>query len=76
MGGYVVRGNRTVMQMKSLRDLPDMSYGSSRQWKQLCEYSCFTVLKLNLSKQRMLSPKIFISVQEAKESDIRKSTAN
>ena len=30
-GGNVVRGNRTVMQMKSLRDHPDMSYGSNRQ---------------------------------------------
>ena len=36
-GGNVVRGNQTVMQMKSLRDHPDMSYGSSKQWKQLCE---------------------------------------
>ena len=36
-GGNVVRGNRTVMQMKSLRDHPDMSYGSKKQWNQLCE---------------------------------------
>ena len=36
-GGNVVRGNRTVMQMKSLRDYPDMSYGSNKQWNQLCE---------------------------------------
>ena len=36
-GGNVVRGNRPVMQMESLRDHPDMSYGSSEQWKQLCE---------------------------------------
>ena len=36
-GGNVVRGNRTVMQMKSLRDHPDMSYGSHKQWNQLCE---------------------------------------
>ena len=36
-GGNVVRGNRTVMQMKSLRDHPDMSYGSNKQWNQLCE---------------------------------------
>ena len=35
-----------------------------------------TVLELNYRKQRMLFPKIFISVQEAKESDIRKFTAN
>ena len=31
-GGNVVRGDRTVMQMKSLRDHPDMSYGSNKQW--------------------------------------------
>ena len=36
-GGNVVRGNRMVMQMKSLRDHPDMSYGSNKQWNQLCE---------------------------------------
>ena len=36
-GGNVVRGNRTVMQMKYLRDHPDMSYGSNKQWNQLCE---------------------------------------
>ena len=36
-GGNVIRGNRTVMQMKSLRDHPDMSYGSHKQWNQLCE---------------------------------------
>ena len=36
----------------------------------------FTVLELNISKQRMLFPKIFISVQEGKESDVRKFTAN
>ena len=29
-----------------------------------------TVLELSLGKQRMLFPKIFISVQEAKESDV------
>ena len=40
-GGNVVRGDRTVMQMKSLRDHPDISYGSSKQWKQLCEKYCF-----------------------------------
>ena len=39
--GNVVRGDRTVMQMKSLGDHPDMSYGSSKQWKQLCEKYCF-----------------------------------
>ena len=32
----------------------------------------FTVLELNISKH----PKIIISVQEAKESDVRKFTAN
>ena len=37
MGGNVVRGNQTVMQMKSLRDHRDMSYGSNKQWNQLCE---------------------------------------
>ena len=36
-GGNVVRGDRTVMQTKSLRDHPDMSYGSNKQWNQLCE---------------------------------------
>ena len=36
----------------------------------------FTILELNISKQRMLFPKIFISVQVAKESDVRKFTAN
>ena len=36
-GGNVVRDNRTVMQMKSLRDHPDMSYRSNKQWNQLCE---------------------------------------
>ena len=36
-GGNVVRGNGTVMQMKSLRNHPDMSYGSNKQWNQLCE---------------------------------------
>ena len=35
-GGNVVRGNRTVMQMKSLRDHPDMRYRSNKQWNQLC----------------------------------------
>ena len=35
-GGNVGRGNRAVMQMKSLRDHPDMSYGSNKQWNQLC----------------------------------------
>ena len=34
------------------------------------------VLELNLSKQRMPFPKIFNSVQETKESDVRKFTAN
>ena len=37
--------------------------------------AAFTVLKLNVSKRRMLFPKIFISVHEAKESDVRKFTA-
>ena len=41
-GGNVVRVDRTVMQMKSLRDHPDMSYGSNKQWNQLCEKSCFS----------------------------------
>ena len=30
-GGNDVRGNRTVMQMKSLRDHPNMNYGSNKQ---------------------------------------------
>ena len=36
----------------------------------------FIVLELNISKQRMLFSKIFIFKQEAKESDVRKFTAN
>ena len=36
----------------------------------------FTVLELYISKQRMMFPKIFISVQGGKESDVRKFTAN
>ena len=40
-GGNVVRGNRMVMQMKSLRDHPYMSYGTNKQWNQLCDKSCF-----------------------------------
>ena len=36
----------------------------------------FTGLELNISKQILLFPKIFISVQKAKESDVRKFTAN
>ena len=78
-GGNVVRGNRTVMQMKSLRDHPDMSYGSNKQWNQLCEKSCFnffTVLEPNIRKRRMLFPIMSISVQAAKESDVRKFTYN
>ena len=31
----------------------------------------FTVLEVKIRKQRMLFPKIFISVQETKESDVR-----
>ena len=66
------------MQMKNLRDHPDMSYGSSKHWKRLCElscFNCFTVYELNISKQRMLFAKIFISVQKAKKLDVRKLTA-
>ena len=36
----------------------------------------FTVLELNIGERRMLFPKLFISVQEAKESGVRKFTAN
>ena len=39
-------------------------------------YLFFAVLKLNIRKKRMLFRKTFISVHEAKESDVRKSTAN
>ena len=66
------------MKMETLRDLPDMSYGGSNNG---CSYfgspvlSEFTVLNLNISKRIMLFPKIFISVHEAKDSDVRKSTA-
>ena len=67
------------MQMKSLRDHPDMSYGSNKQWNQLCEKSyltVFTVLEPNIRKRRMLFPIISISVQEVKESDVGKFTSN
>ena len=40
------------------------------------DLTVLTVLELYISKQRMLFPKIFISVQETKESDVRKFTAN
>ena len=74
-----MRGDRTVMQIQSLRDHPDMTYrtvinGSS--YVSGLVLTVFIVFELNLSKQRMLFPKIFISVQEAKESDVRKFTAN
>ena len=36
----------------------------------------FIVLELNISKQRMLFSKIFIFIQEAKESVVNKFTAN
>ena len=36
----------------------------------------FTVLELNIRKRRMLFPIMPISVQEAKESDVRKFTSN
>ena len=36
----------------------------------------FTVLEPNIGKLRMLFPIMSISVQEAKESDLRKFTAN
>ena len=36
----------------------------------------FTVLEPNIRKQRMLFPIMSISVQEAKESDVRKFTSN
>ena len=35
--GNVVRSDRTVMLMKSLRNLPYFSYGTNEQWQQLCE---------------------------------------
>ena len=79
-GGNVVRGNRAVMQMKSLRDHADMSYGSNKQWNQhvssLVLAVFFTVLEPNVRKRRMLFPIMSISVQEAKESDVRKFTSN
>ena len=78
-GGNVVRGNRTVMQMKSLRDHPDMSYGSNKQWISYASspvLTVFTVLEPHIRKRRMLFPIMFISVQEAKESDVRKFTSN
>ena len=36
----------------------------------------FTVLERNIRKRRMLFPIMSISVQEAKESDVRKFTSN
>ena len=36
----------------------------------------FTVLEPNIRKRRMLFPIMPISVQEAKESDVRKFTSN
>ena len=36
----------------------------------------FTVLEPNIKKRRMLFPIMSFSVQEAKESDIRKFTSN
>ena len=36
----------------------------------------FTVFEPNIRKQRMLFPKMSISVQKAKESDVRKFTSN
>ena len=67
-----VRGNRTVMQMKSLRDHPDMSYGSNKQ----SYLTVFTVLEPNIRKRRMLFQIMSISVQEAKESHVRRFTSN
>ena len=67
------------MQMKTLRDHPDMSYGSNKQWNRQCELSfltVFTVLEPNIRKRRMQFPIMSISVQEAKESDVRKFTSN
>ena len=36
----------------------------------------FTVLETNIRKRKMLFPIMSISVQEAKESDVRKFTSN
>ena len=36
----------------------------------------FTVMEPNIRKRRMLFPIMSISVQEAKESDVRKFTSN
>ena len=36
----------------------------------------FTVLEANIRKRRMLFPVMYISIQEAKESDVRKFTSN
>ena len=78
-GGNVVRGNQTVMQMKSLRDHPDMSYGSNKQGISYVSspvLTVFTVLEPNIRKRRMLFPIMSISVQEANESDVRQFTCN
>ena len=78
-GGNVVRGNRTVMQMKFLRDHPDMSYGSNKHkisYVSSPVLTVFTVLEPSKRKLRMLFPIMSISVQEAKESDVRKFTSN
>ena len=75
----MVRDNRTVMQMKSLRDHPNMSYGRTKQkisYVSRPVLTVFTLLEHNIRKRRMLFPIMSISVQEAKESDVRKFTSN
>ena len=67
------------MQIKSLRDHPDMSYGSNKNgisYMSSSVLAVFTVLEPNLKKRRMLFSIMSISVQKAKESDVRNFTSN
>ena len=45
MGGNFVRCIQTAIQMKSLQEPLGVSYGIDKQWKQLCEHSCFICSK-------------------------------
>ena len=67
------------MQIKSLRDHPDMSYGSNKNgisYMSSPVLAVFTVFEPNLKKRRMLFSIMSISVQKAKESDVRNFTSN
>ena len=67
------------MQMKSLRNHPDMSYGSNKNGISFVSspvLTVFTVLEPYMRKRRMLFPIMSLSVQEANESDVRNFTSN